>query len=137
MRFWTTDWSYNDFFNRLGYSRKSAIRVGLLLDNRLGWLWGGYGVRVPMHYLPATILWSKDHRSPKRVWGDLLPFADLGLQVLYLHHVGELRSHVLGYDLKAGGPTVSAQRCGMLRSLGNLIPPTRGRALGVGEARVI
>src|SRR5829696_3184582 len=31
----------------------------LLLDNRLGWLWGGYGVRVPMHYLPGAILGSK------------------------------------------------------------------------------
>src|SRR5215211_5732489 len=24
MRFWTTDWSYNDFFNRLRFSRKFA-----------------------------------------------------------------------------------------------------------------
>jgi hypothetical protein len=24
MRFWTTDWSYNDFFNRLGLSAKFA-----------------------------------------------------------------------------------------------------------------
>src|SRR5829696_8551271 len=109
----------------------------LLLDHRLCWLSRGYGVRVPMHYLPATILWSKDHRSPKRVWGYVLPFAYLGLQVLYLQDVGKLRGQVLRHDLEAGGPTVSAQRCGMLRSLGNLIPPTHGRSIGVGEARII
>jgi hypothetical protein len=28
MRFWTTYWSYNDFFNRLRYSRKSVRRIG-------------------------------------------------------------------------------------------------------------
>jgi hypothetical protein len=48
-----------------------------------------------MHYLPGAILGSKDHRSPKRVWGYVLPFADLGLQVLYLHDVGKFGRHVL------------------------------------------
>jgi hypothetical protein len=26
MRFWTTDWSYSDFFNRLGYSANFAFQ---------------------------------------------------------------------------------------------------------------
>jgi hypothetical protein len=33
MRFWTTDWSYNDFFNTLGYSRKAEVRSVLMRDN--------------------------------------------------------------------------------------------------------
>src|SRR5215207_5636690 len=90
-----------------------------------------------MHDLPGAILGSKDHRSPQSVWGYVLTFADLGLQVLYLHDVSKLYGHVLSDDLEAGGPAVSAQRCGMLRSLGNLIPPTHGRSIGVGEARII
>src|SRR5215204_7816027 len=46
-------------------SKKFALRVGLLLDHRLCWLRGGYGVRVPMHNLPLTIFFrSKVHRSP-------------------------------------------------------------------------
>jgi hypothetical protein len=39
---------------------------------------------MPMHDLPGAILGSKDHRSPQSVWGYVLTFADLGLQVLYL-----------------------------------------------------
>src|SRR5215204_4640337 len=34
MRFWTTDWSYNDFFNRLGSSRKFAPRIAESFEKR-------------------------------------------------------------------------------------------------------
>jgi hypothetical protein len=69
-------------------SQKFALRVGLLLDHRFGWLSGGYGVRVPMHDLPLTVFGSKDHRRAHCVWGDLLPSAYLSLCPLYLHYVG-------------------------------------------------
>ena len=46
-----------------GVSRKFALRADLLLDHRLGRLGRGYGVRVPMHYLPGPILRSIDHRN--------------------------------------------------------------------------
>ena len=69
-------------------SKKFALRVDLLLDHRLCWLRGGYGVCVPMHNLPLTVFRSKDHRSPHSVRGDVLPGADLGLCPLYLHNVG-------------------------------------------------
>src|SRR5215208_3254002 len=100
--------------SRLRSSEKVALRVDLPLDHRLGWLRGGYGVRVSVHHLPGAILRSKDHRGPKRVWGDLLSFAYLGLQVLYLNDVGKFGGYVLGHYLKAGGPAVSAQGGGML-----------------------
>jgi hypothetical protein len=35
MRYWTTDWSYNDFFDRLEYSRKAEVRSVLMRDNRI------------------------------------------------------------------------------------------------------
>jgi hypothetical protein len=108
-------------------SRSTSGSPTLLVEP---WLWGPRADALPSRCHPRF----KDHRSPKRVWGCVLPFAYLGLQVLYLHHVGKLRGHVLRHDLEAGGPAVSAQRCGMLRSLGNLIPPTHGRSMGVGEA---
>jgi hypothetical protein len=52
-----------EFFNRLGYSPKFALGMGLLLDHRLGWLSGGYGLRVSVHHLPLTLFGSKDHRG--------------------------------------------------------------------------
>jgi len=72
--------------------------VGLLLDHRLGWLSGRYGVCVPMHYLPLTLFWPKDHRNPQIKRGYFLTSADLGLGPLYLHHVGKLSSYVPLYD---------------------------------------
>src|SRR5215208_7919216 len=62
---------------------KLALRVDLLLDHRLCWPRGGYGVRVPMHYLPGAILWSKDHRNPKSAWSPILTCANLDLIALY------------------------------------------------------
>jgi AAA domain len=54
----------------------------------------GFGVRVPMHYLPGALLWAKDYRGPRDPRGDFLASADLGLTPLYLHYVGELGSRV-------------------------------------------
>jgi hypothetical protein len=89
-----------------------------------------------MHYLPGALLRSKDHRNPQSKWGDILPSANLGLYPLYLHNVGKLSSDVLRYGLEAGDLTITYLRCGTVRDLSNLIPPTYGRAKGVGEAYV-
>ena len=74
---------------RKGISRNFALTAfsetrskgigGLLLDHRLGWLSGRYGVCVPMHYPPLTIIGPKDHRRAQGVGGDLLPPSYLGL----------------------------------------------------------
>src|SRR4051794_27334376 len=108
----------------------------LLLYHRLWRLWGGYGVGVTVYHLPGAIFRPEDHRGPKRVGGDLLASADLGLQVLYLHDVCELGGDVLGHDLEAPGPAVPAQGGGVLRGPGDPVPPAHGRAVGVGQARV-
>ena len=90
-----------------------------------------------MHYLPLSLFWPKDHRSPQIKRGYILTSADLGLWVLYLNHVGKLSSYMLRYDLDANEPTLSDLRCGKVRGLGNLIPPTHGRAIGVSEDYVL
>jgi hypothetical protein len=64
-------------------SEKFALRVGLLLDHRLCWLSCGYGVRVPMHYLPLAVFGSIDHRNSQVDRGNVLPCAYLGLLSLY------------------------------------------------------
>ena len=46
---------------------------GLLLDHRLGWLSGGYGVCVPMHYFPLSLFRPKDRRNPHGNRGDIIP----------------------------------------------------------------
>jgi len=97
-----------DFYAEI--SKKFALRVELLLDHRLGWLSRGYRVCVPMHHLLGTVFRSKDHRRPQGVWGDLLPPAYLGLGPLYPHNVGELRSHILRYDLGADELAIATQR---------------------------
>jgi hypothetical protein len=110
--------------------------VDLLLDHRFGWLSRGYGVCVPMHYLPGAVFRSKDHRSPQSPWGSLLSPADLGLALLYLHYVSKLRSHILRHDLIAGDLAISERRCGTLHDLSNLLPSMRGRGEGVVEGYV-
>jgi hypothetical protein len=90
-----------------------------------------------MHDLPLTLFWAKDHRNPQRKRGDLLPSADLGLRPLYLHYVGKYRSHVPLYDLDANELAISDLRCGTIYDLCNLLPPTHGRAIGVGEGYVL
>jgi len=120
-----------------GYSPKFALRVDLLLYDRLGWLRCGYGIGVPMHDLPLTVFGAKDHRDPKRERGDVLYSADLGLGPLYLHYVGKFRSHVPLYDLDANELAISGLRCGTIYDLGNLLPPTHGRAKGVSEGYVL
>ncbi len=82
-------------------SPKFALRVGLLLYDRFRWLCGGYGVGVPMHELPLTVLESKDIRSPQSVWADLLASANLGLCPLYTYYVSKLSTHILRHDLGA------------------------------------
>jgi hypothetical protein len=42
---------------------RSSLWVMLLLDHRLCWLRSGYGVCVPMHYLPGAFFRSKDARD--------------------------------------------------------------------------
>jgi hypothetical protein len=41
------------------------------------------------------------------------------------------------YDLDAYEPTISDLRCGTIYDLGNLLPPTHGRAIGVSEGYVL
>ena len=55
----------------MGLSQKFALRVELLLYHRLCWLSRGYGICVPMHYLPVTFLRPKDHRNPKSERGNV------------------------------------------------------------------
>ena len=58
------------------------------------------------------------------------------LRPLYLHHVGKLRSYVLLYDFGANELAVSDLRCSMLRSLSDMLPSMRWRAIGVIEGYV-
>src|SRR5918997_6424141 len=118
-------------------SRKFALMVGLLLDDRLCWLRSGYRVCTPMHYLPSALFRSKDRRNPQSEWGDILPSANLGLQLFYLDNVGKPRGNVLRYVLKANNLAISVMRCATLHSRSNLLPPTRVRAKGVSEAYVL
>jgi hypothetical protein len=118
-------------------SEKFALRVELLLYYRFGWLGRGYGIGVPMHYLPLTLFWPKDHRNPQIKRGYILTSADLGLGPLYLHYIGKLRSYMLPYYLDANELAISGLRCGTVRGLSNLIPPTHGRAKGVSEGYVV
>src|SRR5215207_7876927 len=116
---------------------RSSRRLELLLDHRLCWLRGSYGVRVAVYDLPlAVFFWPEDHRDPKGERGDLLACSELGLWPLYPHNVGKLGRYVLRYGLKASHLAISDLRCSMLRSRGNLIPPAHGRAEGVGEGYV-
>src|SRR5215216_2404933 len=110
----------------------------LLLDHRLCRLRGGYGVGVAVHYLPLPLFfWPEDHRDPERERGDLLASSDLGLRPLYPHHVGELGSYAFRYGLETGHLAIPDPRCGLLSDLGDLAPPTHGRAIGVGEGYVV
>src|SRR5215218_8455463 len=81
------------------FSWKFALRVELLLYDRLCRLRGGYGVGVAVHHLPLTLFGAEDHRGAHGVWDELVARADLGLGPLYLHHEGQLGSRVLRYDL--------------------------------------
>jgi len=89
-----------------------------------------------MHYLPLTVFRSKDHRDPQGKRCYIFTSTDLGLGAFYLHNVGKLRSHMLRYALDARKLAVSDLRCSMIYDLSNLLPPTRWRAKGVGEADV-
>src|SRR5919112_1054729 len=86
----------------------------LLLYHRLCWPRGGYGVGVPVHYLPLSLLGPIDHRDPKRSRGDVLPSAYLALRMLHPQGVGELGSYVFLYDLDAHEPAIPELRSGTL-----------------------
>jgi hypothetical protein len=89
-----------------------------------------------MHYLPGALFGSKDHRDPQGERCYIFTSADLGLRLLYLHHVGKLRSYVLLYDLGANELAVSDLRCSMLRDLSNMLLSMRWRAKGISEGYV-
>jgi hypothetical protein len=116
--------------------QSEGLAVALFLYHRFDWPSRGYRVCVAMHDLPGAILGSKDRRNPQREWDDILPSAKLAPVPLYPHNVGKLRSYVPSYDLKASDLAVSDLRCSTLRSLSDLLPPTRGRGNGVSEAYV-
>jgi hypothetical protein len=102
--------------------------VALLLYYCLRMPTGGYGVSVPMHYLPGALFGSKVHRNPQSYWGGILTLANLGLCPLYAQDVGKLRSYVLLYGLGANHLTISELRRAALHRRSNLIPPMRWRA---------
>src|SRR5919202_3385940 len=110
--------------------------VALLLYYRLRWLTGGYGVCVPMHYLPGALLGSKAHRNPQSYWGGILTLANLGLCPLHPQDVGKLRSYVLLYSLEANHLAISELRCAALHRRSNFLPPMRWRAKGGSEGYV-
>ncbi len=91
---------------------------------------------MSMYNLPLPVFRSKDHRSPKSEWSDVLPCADLGLGPLNLHNVSKLRSHILPYGLEADNLAIFEIRCSTLQGRNNLIPSLRGRAKGVSEAYI-
>src|SRR5918995_657801 len=96
-----TDNTTEDRISSKAKSPKVVLRVGLLLDHRLGRLWGDYGVCMAMHYLPGAILGSKDHRNSQSAWSRILASANLDLIPLYHSNVGKLRSHILRYGFEA------------------------------------
>jgi hypothetical protein len=118
-------------------SRNVRLRVGLLLDHRLGRLWGGYGVRVPMHDLPGTLFGPEDARDTQSHGANILTAANLGPVALHLHDIGELGGNVLRHVFEAYDLAVPVVGCGPLRGPSGLIPSAHGRAEGVGEAYVV
>jgi hypothetical protein len=73
----------------------SSLRVDLLLDHRLCWPSGGYGVRVSVHYLLGALFRPKDARNPHAKRSDIFPSTNLCLAPLHLHNVGKLSTYVL------------------------------------------
>ena len=116
---------------------KFALRVGLLLYHRFRWLSGDYGVCVPMHHLPLTVLGSKDHRNPQVDWSNVLPCAHFGLLPLYPHNVGKLSSYKLRDHIEASDLAISDIRCCMLYGLCYLLPSTSWGTKRVSEGYVI
>src|SRR5215208_7645862 len=53
MRFWTTDWSYNDFFNRLPVKRKSNFLERFLSNKRSVSMFPATSGKEP-HVLPTS-----------------------------------------------------------------------------------
>src|SRR5215204_4648099 len=71
--------------------QEGRLRVGPLLDHRLGWLWGRYGVRVTVHDLPSALFGPEYARDAQTHGADILTVANLGPVALHLHDVGKLR----------------------------------------------
>src|SRR5919202_7099776 len=118
-------------------SEKFALGGELVPYHRFDWPSRGYRVCVPMHYLPGAIFWPKDHRNPQIEWGNILLSAKLGPVALYPHNVGQLRGHILLYDIEASDLATADLQCGTLHSLSDLIPSMRWRAKGVSEGYVV
>src|SRR5215212_10515982 len=94
-------------------SANFALRVGLLLDHRFGWLRSGYGVRMSVHDLPSAIFGPEDARDAQSHGANILTAANLGPVALHLHDAGKLGGNVLRHVLEAYNlaiPVVGAAR---------------------------
>src|SRR6266699_2058360 len=111
--------------------RPRRFATDLLLYDRFDGLSRGDRIGVSMHHLPSAVFRPKDRRHPQSEWGDLLPPANLGLDPLYPHQVGQFRSDVLRYDIEANVLALSDLRRGTIPSRRHLLPPTHDRAKGV------
>ena len=89
-----------------------------------------------MHDLPGAAFRSKDARRSQGHRSDVLPAANPDLELLYLHNVGKLRSHVLRHVLKGNDLAVSVQGSSTLHCRGNLHPPTGEGPKWVTEADI-
>src|SRR5215208_1823825 len=116
--------------------KKFALRVELLLNHRLGWPRGGYGVCVSMHDLPGSLFESEDACDAQCHGGNILPSANPGPVALHLHDVAKLRGYVLRYILEAYDLATPVTRGGTLQSLSSLIPSAHGRTERIGKAHV-
>ena len=86
-----------------------------------------------MHDFPGVVFRSEDAGNTKGDRNDLLPSADLGVEALYLHEVGKLRSFVLRHLLEASELAISVAGRGTLQPRLNRGPPARDGTKGVGE----
>ena len=114
----------------------AELGLALLLYHRFGRPSGGYGVRVPMHYLPRTVFGAEDHRNPQIAWRNVITSTNLCIGPLYPTNEGKLRGYVLRYNLEVIDFAVSIIGCAALLGLSNLLPTTHGRSKGVSEAYV-
>src|SRR4051812_841772 len=98
----------------------------LLLDHRLCWLRGGYGVCVTMHHFPLAVFGPKEGRNPQSERRDVLPASDLGLPLFQLHDAGELVPNPLDNVLEAD-LAIPEVLYGALQPRNYLLTPTRER----------
>src|SRR5918994_5778982 len=118
------------------FSELRSKGVGLLRDNRLCWLRGGYGIRVAMHYLPGAAFGPKEGRNPQPEGSDVLPSSDLGPPLFHLHYAGEPFAYPLRHVLEAELAVPEVLR-GTLQPIDHLLAPTREGKEGVGDGHVV